>query len=93
MFLEKGVRKRCRIYLSREKASVRKTDLTLFFVSPGPKRNSGADPNVMARPLAGAMRPHNMLANVEARLSEPFAETCSGSDQRKSMKNSENRGK
>jgi len=53
----------------------------------------GANPNVMARPLAGAMRPHNMLANVEAGLSEPFAETCSGSDQRKSMKNSENRGK
>ena len=34
----------------------------------------GADPNVMARSLAGAMRPHNVLAYAEAGLPKPFAE-------------------
>jgi len=34
----------------------------------------GADPNVMAWSLAGSMRPHHVLAHVEAGLPKPFAE-------------------
>ena len=38
------------------------------------KAQLGADPNVMARSLAGAMRPHHVLAHVETGLPKPFAE-------------------
>ena len=48
--------------------------LVLVFFTRHSIRRSGADPDVVARSLAGAMRPHHVLAHVEAGLPKPFAE-------------------